>query len=156
MPLLFGDTDFQQNVGPLPNDSLAWLLKGTMHAFRGEAEAAVHDTRRALDLSPLDPHRYFFDSLSSTAFLAAHDYERALEQAEKSLKANATHTSTLRVKSAALWHLGRKAEARRTAQTLMKLEPNLRVSEWLRRSPSEDYVTGREWSDVLLKVGIPE
>ena len=33
-----------------PNDSLAWLLKGTLHAFRGEGRCAVEATRRALRL----------------------------------------------------------------------------------------------------------
>src|SRR2546428_414892 len=61
-----------------PNDSLAWLLKGTMHAFKGEGKQAIEGTRRALRLSPLDPLRYFYDSLAATAALSAGDYARRL------------------------------------------------------------------------------
>ena len=46
-----------------PNDGLAWLLKGTLHAFKGEGAIAVEHTERSLKLSPLDPHRYFYARL---------------------------------------------------------------------------------------------
>ncbi len=67
-----------------PNESLAWLLKGTMHAFKGEGQQAVHDTQYAIKLSPLDPHRYFYDSLAATAHLADRQYDQALALAQRS------------------------------------------------------------------------
>lgn len=139
-----------------PNDSLAWLLKGTLHAFMGHGQQAVDDTQRALKLTPLDPHRYFYDSLSATACLADHQYENALALAQRSLRANRTHTSTLRVMAAAQWWLGREDEAHETARELLRLEPNLTISRWLARSPAEPYSIGKEWADVLRKVGVPD
>ena len=106
-----------------PSNPLAWLLKGTLHAFMGEGQQAVDNTQRALKLSPLDPHRYFYDSLAATACLAAYRYEDALELAQRSLRANRKHTSTLRAMAIAQWQLGRHDEARQTVQELMKLEP---------------------------------
>lgn len=138
-----------------PSDSLAWLLKGTLHAFMGHGPRAVGDTQRALKLTPLDPLRYFYDSLASTACLAAHQYDDALKLAQRSLRANRTHTSTLRVMAAAQWHLGLREDARKTAQELMRLEPNLTVSGWLARSPSAPYSIGKEWAKVLRQVGVP-
>lgn len=138
-----------------PNDALAWLLKGTLHAFMGHGQHAVKDTRRALKLSPLDPHRYFYDSLSATACLADHQYDNALKLTQRSLRANRTHTSTLRVKAAAQWQLGLQEDARKTAQELMRLEPNLTVGRWLARSPSAPYNIGQEWAEVLRQVGVP-
>jgi len=138
-----------------PNDAMAWLLRGTLHAFKGEGEAAVDDTQRALKLTPLHPHRWFYDSLSATACLSAHRYAEALELARRSLRANRTHTSTLRVMAASQWFLGERDEARATAQELMRLEPNLTVSRWLERSPAAGFVTGTEWSQVLRDVGVP-
>ena len=90
-----------------PNDSLALLLKGTLHAFKGEGKLALKDTKHALRLSPLDPLRYFYDSLAATAALSAGDYERALELARRSLRANRTHTSTLRALLISQWQLGK-------------------------------------------------
>jgi tetratricopeptide (TPR) repeat protein len=139
-----------------PNDSLAWLLKGMLHAFRGEGRQAVRDTQRALRLSPLDPHRYFYDSLAASAALSAGQYDRAVELARRSLRANRTHTSTLRVLAIAQWQLGRHEDARKTARELLRLEPRLTVSRWLERSPSSDYEIGRICAHALKEAGVPE
>jgi TolB-like protein len=61
---------YERAVLSNPSDSIAWLLKGTMHAFMGAGQLAVDHTERAIKLSPLDPHRYFYDSLAATAHLA--------------------------------------------------------------------------------------
>jgi tetratricopeptide (TPR) repeat protein len=138
-----------------PNDALAWLLKGTLHAFMGQGEDAVADTQRALKLTPLDPHRYFYDSLSATACLAAHQYERALELAIRSLRANRNKTSTLRAKAVAEWKLEQHGAARATVSALLTLEPNLTISGWLSRSPSAPYPIGADWAQVFSELGIP-
>ncbi len=138
-----------------PNDSLAWLLKGTLHAFMADGQRAVEFTQRALKLSPLDPHRYFYDSLAATACLAAHQYEDTLMLAQRSLRANRTHTSTLRAIAIAQWQLGQKDAAYNTAKKLLELEPNLTVSAWLSRSPSAPYQTGVDWAKALRSVGVP-
>jgi len=138
-----------------PSESLAWLLKGTLHAFRGEGRQAVLDTERAGLLSPLDPHRYFYDSLAATAYLSAHQYDRALEYAKRSLRANRTHTSTLRAIAVAQLKLGRADEARETTAELMSREPTLTVSGWLERSPSSDFQIGQEWAEAFRELGVP-
>lgn len=138
-----------------PNESLAWLLKGTMHAFRGEGAAAVDGTRRALRLSPLDPLRYYFDSLAATAALSAGQYERAIDLARRSLRANRTHTSTLRAMAISQWQLGRAGEARATVAELLRLEPALTVARWLERSPANGFETGNIWSKALQEAGVP-
>ncbi len=139
-----------------PNDSLAWLLKGTLHAFKDEGQQAVSCTQRARKLSPLDPHRYFYDSLAATAHLAAHQFDRALKLAQRSLKSNCTHTSTLRAMAVAQWELGMHEDARRTVTRLMLLEPHLTIRGWRERSPSAGYRIGDEWASVLQKAGVPE
>lgn len=138
-----------------PSDSLGWLLKGTLHAFRGEGKPAVQGTQRALRLSPLDPQRYYYDSLAATAAMSAGRYERAIELAQRSLRANRTHTSTFRALAIAQWQCGRHADARKTVAELMRLEPRLTVSKYLERSPSSGYETGKVWSDALRSAGVP-
>ncbi|HKW80356.1 MAG TPA: adenylate/guanylate cyclase domain-containing protein [Casimicrobiaceae bacterium] len=138
-----------------PNDSLALLLKGTLHAFKGEGKLAVRDTRHALRLSPLDPMRYFYDSLAATAALSAGEYERAIELAQRSLRANRTHTSTFRAMAIAQWQLERPDDARATVRELLRLEPTLTISGYLDRHPSGGYETGRIWSNALRQAGVP-
>ncbi|MEP5625084.1 MAG: hypothetical protein ABJP82_21140, partial [Hyphomicrobiales bacterium] len=138
-----------------PNDAVGRLLRGTLFAFRGEGARAMRDTERSLHLTPLDPQRFFFLSLSASACIAAEDYERALKLSDWSLRANSTHTSTLRVKAVAQMRLNQVEEARRTGEKLMKLQPNLRVSDWLRNSPSREFPVGRAFFETLKEIGIP-
>lgn len=139
-----------------PNNALAWLLKGTLHAFVDDGPRAVEFTDRARTLSPLDPHHYFFDSLSATARLANADYATALALAERSLRANRRHTSTLRVRTIALQRLGREAEAASSAQELLKLEPSLTIAHYLHKHPAAEFRTGRDWADALRAAGVPD
>jgi tetratricopeptide (TPR) repeat protein len=114
-----GERLYAQALQANPNDSLAWLLKGTLHAFRDEGKEAVRQTRHALRLSPLDPLRFYFDALAATAALSAGQYQRALQLAEQSYRLNRTHASTLRSMITALWSLGREAEARSVVVELL-------------------------------------
>lgn len=139
-----------------PNDAVGRLLHGTLHAFKGEGTAAVRETEHALHLSPLDPHRFFFLSLAASASIAAGDNERALRLADRSLRANRLHTSTLRVKAVAEMRLGKEEAARHTIAELRRLQPELTVSAWLRNSPSSDYPVGREFAATLAAAGLPE
>jgi adenylate cyclase len=138
-----------------PNNPLAWLLKGTMHAFMGEGKQAIAGAQRALKLSPLDPHRYFYDSLAATAYNAAGQYDEGLRLAQRSLCANPTHTSTLRSMAVAQWQLGLEEDARKTVRQLRKLEPGLTIKGFLERSPAASYRPGREWSKALRLAGLP-
>lgn len=138
-----------------PNDSLAWLLSGMLHAFKGDGKQAVKAARHALRLSPLDLHHYFYDSLAASAELSAGRFERAVELARRSLRANRMHASTYRVLAIALWQLGRRDDAHAVVGELMKIEPMLTVSSWLERSPSSAYPVGKLCADALRDAGVP-
>ncbi len=138
-----------------PNNSLAWLLKGTLHAFTDNGKQAVEDTQHALLLSPLDPHRHFYLSLAATACLANHHYNDAIDLARQSLRANCSHTSTFRTKAVAEWQLGLEQDARATVQELLRLDPQFTVSRYLQRTPAALYATGRRWANALKGAGVP-
>lgn len=138
-----------------PNDSLAWLLKGTLHAFRDEGQEAVRHTRQAIRLSPLDPLKHYFDSLAATAALAAGQYPRASSLAQASLRLNRTHASTLRVLITALWQLGHVDEARSWSRELLKIEPNFKISTYLERSPAAQSRLARTIASAMESSGIP-
>jgi adenylate cyclase len=146
---------YAQALQANPNDSLAWLLKGTLHAFRDEGKDAVRHTRQALKLSPLDPLKYYFDSLAATAALSAGQYPRALQLAERSLRLNRTHASTLRAMIAALWNLGRESEARAMASELLKIDPGFSIRTFNERSPAAPFKLGKAVATALEGAGIP-
>lgn len=143
-------------VAANPSDSLAWLLKGTLHTFMGEGATAVADTERGRQLSPLDPHSFYYDSLTASAYIANHQYDEALKLASNSIRANKTHASTLRVMAAAQWQLGLHDEARATVRDLLRLDPQLTISRYLERSPAAPYRSGQEMASALRQAGVPE
>jgi adenylate cyclase len=151
-----GEQQYRRALECNPNESLAWLLKGTLHAFRGQGEEAVHDTERALGLSPLDPLRYLFDSLAASAAASAGHYERAVELARRSLRANSAHTSTLRTLAIAQSMLGRMDDARATVDKLLTLEPGFTVAGFRAKAPGAAFEIGQLFAEALKAAGVPE
>ncbi|MBR0739361.1 tetratricopeptide repeat protein [Bradyrhizobium liaoningense] len=145
----------EQAVDANPSHALGWLYRGTVNAFKGEGEAAVGATRRALELSPLDPQRYYFESLGATALLSAHRYEEAEKLARSSLLLNRMHPSTWRVLAIALVSQGRVEEAREALGKMRELEPQLTVDRYKARLPNAQLETGRHWARCLEIAGLP-
>ena len=150
-----GMARYEAAIDANPNDGLAWALKGTLHAFRGEGLPAVYGTQHALKLSPLDPLRYFYETLAATAELSACNYENVIALAKRSLKGNRTHTSTYRSLAIAQVESDRLDEARATIGELMKLDPDFTVARYRSWTPSIDFDTGRKWADALARAGVP-
>jgi adenylate cyclase len=140
-----------------PNESLAMLLKGTMHAFRAEGDEAVRLTEESLVLSPLDPQRYFYESLGASAAISGRNYLRAVELATSSIKLNRSHASTWRALVMAQSLLGNMSEARIAVKGLSRLEPGFTVGAFKARFPGRDYVP--DYVDFLGKAlenaGVP-
>lgn len=158
---LLGDLDrarthCQLAVGANPSHALGWLYLGVVQAFRGEAADALAATRRAISLSPLDPQRYYFESLGATAELSARNFVQAENLARSSIALNRLHGSTWRVLTIALSAQGRHDEARLALQQVRSLDPQLTVSRYLSRMPNADLDTGREWARHLAAAGLPD
>lgn len=138
-----------------PNNSLAWLLLGMLYAFKGQGDLAVQAVTRARRLSPLDPWRFFYDSLTASAYLSAGQYEQAEKFARQSLRLNSSHVSTHRVLTIALAMGGDLAAANAAGTTLRAMDPALTVSSYLANSPGVQFGIGRTFADALKAAGIP-
>jgi TolB-like protein len=137
-----------------PNEALSLLLRGTLHAFRDEGGPAVQAVDRARRLSPIDPFRYFYESLSATAYLSAGAYQSALELAESSLLLNDRHVSTLRAKIVALHNLDRGEELRAAGQQLRRHMPDFSIDGYLRSHPASDSKFGRKAVAAFKAAGL--
>lgn len=142
-------------IDTTPSCAIAWLLKGVLHAFQDEGVKAVEATERARRLSPLDPFGYFYDSLTTAAYLAVEDYESALEYADRSLSLNDRHIPTLRAKIAALHYLDRGEEALGAGRELMRRQPGFTLDDYCRTHPAAACETGQRMVRALRAAGVP-
>jgi class 3 adenylate cyclase/TolB-like protein len=138
-----------------PNESLAWLFKGILHAFAAEGAPAEAASAQALRLSPMDPMRHYYDSLAATAALGARNYGRAIEFAERSLRANRMHPSTYRALAIAQAMAGQVDKARSSVQQLLALTPGYTVSQFRVVSGFSAGPLGAPYADALAAAGLP-
>jgi tetratricopeptide (TPR) repeat protein len=147
---------YEQALRANPNDSFAWMLRGTAHAFKGEGPDAIQASGRAARLSPLDPMHFMYDCHAAGAALAADEGERARALALRSMCANAMHLSTYRVLAAAQVMCGDGRGARDTTRRLLVLDPEASVERFLQRSPSAAYPMGQRLAHLLAEAGLPK
>jgi adenylate cyclase len=150
-----GANSYQAALDVNPNESLAWLLIGMLDAFRGNGAQGLASCERALKLSPLDPIRYFYDSLAASAAVSAGSYERAIELAQRSLKANRTHTSTYRALAIAQSMSDKIEDAQVTVKRLLELEPSFSVTQFLERTPARGHSIAMRFAAALERAGLP-
>ena len=108
----------------------------------------------ARQLSPIDPFGYYYDGLTSTAYLAAENYEQALELANRSLDGNDRHLSTMRAKITALHFLGRGDDARAAAEDMMRRAPDFNLDEYASRHPAAQHGSGKRVVTALSAAGV--
>jgi adenylate cyclase len=149
-------TTLSQALTLNPNESLAWLFSSVCHAFKGEGAQAMPAAEHAARLSPLDPLKYYYDSLAATAALSLGDYLKAHALATRSLRANKAHSSTLRALAVSSVMLGDVDGARAHTAHLLALEPGFSIKSFLSRSPSDGYAIASEWAKALRIAGAPE
>lgn len=147
--------DYETSLATNPSDAWASLLLGTTHAFLGLGDSAVALTTQALTLSPLDPVRYFFESLAATACLSAGQYSQAVALAQQSLKRNALHTSTWRALAIGSALAGDEALAHQAVGRLLSLEPSLTTRQFLSRYPGRDLPHAQTYAQALRSAGLP-
>lgn len=149
------DQRYKSALALNPSEALSLLLTGTLHAYRDEGAPAVQAVDKARRLSPLDPLRYYYESLSATAYLSAGDYETALKLADSSLVLNDRHVSTLRTRIVALHNLDRQDDLQEAGKQLRRQAPEFRVDDYLRSHPAADSKFGRKAAAALRAAGLP-
>ncbi|MGL4243200.1 MAG: hypothetical protein ACRCTI_18965 [Beijerinckiaceae bacterium] len=138
-----------------PNEAFSWLMRGTLHTFRSEGEAAVAATRTARRLSPIDPFGYYYDTHTAGAYLCVGDYETAFTLADRAHQTNDRHLSTMRIRLTALHFLGRGDEVEAAGRELMRRQPGFTVAGYMRDHPAADFEVGRKVEAALVAAGIP-
>ncbi len=138
-----------------PNEPLAWLLKSVAHGFMGEAREALTSSETSLQLSPLDPLRFYYDSLSSAAAMGAQEYSRAIALAQRAIRSNCMHGSAYRTLAIAQVMMGDSDSARDTVRRLLAVEPSSTVAQFRARSAVQSDQNAK-FATALASAGLPE
>ena len=138
-----------------PNEPFAWLVRGVVQGFRNEGEAAYASSERAIELSPLDPIRHYYNGLAASAAVAAGKLPRAIELAQASLQVNRNHLPTLRGLAIAQVESGAIGEARLTVARILALEPGFTLRDYVARAPRGAEATRQRYSRALSEAGVP-
>lgn len=147
---------FESALDLNPSSPLACQLKSVLSCYLGDGAEAVRLAERTRSLSPCDPRGSFFDGLSAAAYLVAADYEKAVELAERSLRANPRHVSAHRSRVVGLVRLGRMQDANLAARDLLRRDPTMTVAGYLATHPAGRTPVGRGWAEALGEAGIPK
>jgi TolB-like protein/class 3 adenylate cyclase len=140
-----------------PNSAWAWVARGWVLALRNRPEPAIEAFERAMRLSPLDPHTYYFLGGVAFAYLYRRRFEEAIEWADRSLNHEPNFTPVLRVKLVACAQLGRVEEARQCRQRVDELQPGLTIAQvknYPGMSVSPEIMN--LFADGFRKAGVPE
>lgn len=148
-------TAYQAALEVNPNDPLAWLYRATLAAWTGAGAEAMAHAQNALALSPVDPIRYYFQSLAAIAHLAGGQYDTAIELARESLRRNKAHASTHKTLVLALSLAQRQDECAHAAAELMKVAPGYTVASFLSSSPLAASPDRQLFADAFVAAGIP-
>jgi TolB-like protein len=139
-----------------PNLAIAWCFSGFALTYLGEHAKALARMGKAIELSPSDPHLFFFLSATIMPRLLLGEYEEAAAAGRGAIELNPWFSSSFKGCLAALGHLGLTGEAASMMARLLRMEPGFTVQNAIRRSPmsvAEDII---RYSDGLRRAGLPE
>jgi DNA-binding SARP family transcriptional activator len=135
---------------------LAWCLAGGTNSYLGRHEEAIAQITQAKQLSPHDPHAFFFNAALMLPHLLLGDFETVVTVGRQAIELNPSFSAPYKPYLSTFGHLGRDAEAARILARLLALEPGFSVRNAVERSP----LTRREdlalYAEGLRRAGLRE
>lgn len=118
-----------------PSSAMAWTMASATSGFFGEGALAVRQGEQGVRLSPLDARSFWHEGLLGQAHYVNGDYEQALEWARSAVSRNDLIRFNRRLLIVTLSALGRHEEAGEAARRFMQIQPDFRLSTYVRRCP---------------------
>jgi DNA-binding SARP family transcriptional activator len=139
-----------------PNLAMAWALAAFTHCYTGNVEEAERCASRYKQLSPMDPHSYFYDLNFIFIGLLKREYEAAVIAGRQVTEMNPAFSAACKPYLAALGHLGRTEEAQTVRRRLLAIEPDFSIRRFIAAAPFEREEDRAVLSEGLRLAGIPE
>lgn len=146
-------TMYEQALEIDPSCASAWARSAATLSYLGRSDESMDRIRRAMQLSPFDPHRFWHLTICGGACFVAARYDEAAGWLARALQLNPRFNGARRVRIAALALLGEHAEARALADLMLADTPDFSVLEFERRSPMQrspldHLIRGLRWAGL--------
>ncbi|MEX1166180.1 MAG: adenylate/guanylate cyclase domain-containing protein [Hydrogenophaga sp.] len=136
-----------------PNDPMAWLYNSVWSQMWGTPEESLTEAENALNLSPLDPQKYYFEMMLANSCLSLGRLEQAVGLCKSSLLKNRYHLPTIRALLICQYELGQIGDAKESFDLMQSLQPDLTIAKYL-ASGSQSPVRQRG-AKALSALGLP-
>jgi adenylate cyclase len=138
-----------------PSSAMAWTMASATAGFLGDGPAAVRHGEQGVRLSPLDARSFWHEGLLGQAHYVNGDFEQALEWARGALNRNELIRFNQRLLIVTLNTLGRREEAAQAARRFLQIQPDFRISSYVRRCPFRGAAL-ETWLGHLRSAGLPD
>jgi TolB-like protein len=139
-----------------PNSGQVAMLKGWVHIYRNENEAAIADLTRAKRLSPLHPQIGIMTCGFGNAHMQMGKIPEAIGYFEQALSEYPEFVTAVQGLMACRFALGEIEEARRLAGIYRAKAPRFSVREYIENRPFESTEDLRQIVDAMRGLGFPE
>lgn len=146
---------YDQALSSDPQNAYVWSLVSGLHSLLGNRQQAIAASDTAMELSPLDPNRFLFQSYSALARFCNSEYEASAISAGDSIRHNALHVPSHRLLVASLWLCQRHDEARQALAQYLKIDPAATVGQPLQFAKGANASVGPMLGEALLAAGLP-
>ncbi|MGD9884093.1 CadC-family transcriptional regulator [Reyranella sp.] len=147
---------FDRALAANPSSAIAWLRGSATFSYVGETREARRRAEIGLRLSPYDAHVFYSYAIMALAVYAAGEYDQAAQWARRSAALNSRFTANLRFLAASLAASGKAEEARKAAQTLLRIDPKFTVRKFAEGHAFKDPDRRRLFGAHLVLAGLPE
>jgi adenylate cyclase len=89
------------------------------------------------------------------ALIELRRFDEAVAVARRAARQNQAYATTYRCLASALAHLGREAEVQEVVSHLLEIDPNFRISEWVKRG-AQWHKHNKSMIEGIRKAGLPE
>lgn len=137
-----------------PNLAMAWNLSGVAHIYLGNLDEGERRLARYKQLSPMDPHAFFYDTAFILAALMRRDFETAVVAGRTVSEMNPAFSAACKPYLSALGHLGQQDEAQVVRRRLLSIEPGFTVAGFVRSSPFERPEDREHFAEGLRLAGL--
>jgi tetratricopeptide (TPR) repeat protein len=138
-----------------PNSGQVLMLKGWVHIYRNENEAAITDLTRAKRLSPLHPQIGIMTCGFGNAHMQMGKIPEAIGYFEQALSEYPEFVTAVQGLMACRFALGEIEEARRLAGIYRAKAPRFSVQEYIENRPFESTEALRLLSSMRCGPGVP-